>query len=235
MAMEVTILMPCLDEERTIEACIAKAVSWLSRNGVDGEILVADNASTDRSRELAAHAGARVILVPQRGYGAASRAGIQAAKGKYVIMGDADGSYDFSDLNAFLEKLREGFALVMGNRFLGGIEPGAMPSLHRYFGTPALTLLGRILFPNPCHDFHCGLRGFDRTAILGLHLQSEGMEYATEMIVKAVLNHLSITEIPTILSKDGRNRPPHLRTWRDGWRNLLLLTQCKSQALLRYD
>jgi glycosyltransferase involved in cell wall biosynthesis len=226
--MELTILMPCLNEERTIEGCIAKAASWLAQSGVEGEIVVADNGSTDRSQTLAAQAGARVVNVPVRGYGAALQAGIQAAAGKYVIMGDADGSYDFSNLNGFLEKLRAGFALVMGNRFQGGIAPGAMPPLHRYFGTPALTALGRLLFPNPCRDFQCGLRGFDRNAILSLNLQSSGMEYASEMIVKAVLNRLSITEVPTVLSKDGRDRPPHLRTWHDGWRNLLLMAACKS-------
>jgi len=221
--MELTILMPCLNEAETIEVCVRKARGWLEKNAVDGEVLIADNGSTDGSQKLATDAGARVVSVPIRGYGAALITGIQAAHGKYVIMGDADDSYDFSRLNPFLDRLREGCDLVMGNRFHGGIAPGAMPPLHKYLGNPVLTAIGRILFRSPCKDFHCGLRGFNRDAILALDLRTTGMEFASEMVVKATLNKLRVTEVPTTLSKDGRSRPPHLRSWRDGWRHLRFL------------
>ncbi len=221
--MELTILMPCLNEAETIAVCVAKARGWLNENGVEGEILVADNGSTDGSPQLAQNAGARVIPIPIRGYGAALQAGIQAAKGTYVIMGDADDSYDFANLGLFVEKLREGSELVMGNRFRGGIAPGAMPTLHKYLGNPVLTAIGRIFFRSECKDFHCGLRGFNRESILALDLRTTGMEFASEMVVKATLNRLKITEVPTTLAKDGRSRPPHLRSWRDGWRHLRFL------------
>jgi glycosyltransferase involved in cell wall biosynthesis len=221
--MELTILMPCLNEAETIEACVGKARRWLEQNGVDGEVLIADNGSTDGSQQLAEKLGARVVPVPVRGYGAALQTGIQAANGRYVIMGDADDSYDFSNLGPFVDKLREGYQLVMGNRFLGGIQPGAMPPLHKYLGNPVLTTVGRIFFRSECKDFHCGLRGFDRDAILALDLRTTGMEFASEMVVKATLNKLKITEVPTTLAKDGRSRPPHLRSWRDGWRHLRFL------------
>lgn len=229
--MEVTILMPCLNEELTIGRCVAQAHQWLAQCNVQGEVLVVDNGSADKSSKTAKEAGARVVQVSQRGYGSALQGGISAARGEYVIMGDADGSYDFSDLNPFLQKLRLGTALVIGNRFKGGIKAGAMPPLHRYFGTPALTLLGRVLFPNPCGDSLCGLRGFHRETILKLNIKSKGMEYASDMIITAAIEQIPIAEVPTALSKDGRNRPSHLRTWRDGFRILGLLLRTRFQTL----
>jgi glycosyltransferase involved in cell wall biosynthesis len=217
---ELTILMPCLNEAETLASCIAKARGFLANSGIRGEVLVADNGSTDGSQTLARACGARVADIAERGYGSALKGGIRAARGRYVIMGDSDDSYDFSDLGLFVEKLREGYQLVMGNRFQGGIRPGAMPPLHRYFGNPVLTMLGRLFFTSPCGDFYCGLRGFERRAILALDLQAPGMEFALEMLVKATTNKLRIAEVPTTLSPDGRSRPPHLRSWRDGWRSL---------------
>ena len=222
-AVELTVLMPCLNEARTVAACVAAARKFLAKAGVAGEVLVADNGSTDGSQELASRAGARVIEVPRRGYGAALLAGIRAARGRYVIMGDADQSYDFSALQAYLDLLRGGAELVMGNRFRGGIAPGAMPPLHRYLGNPVLSFIGRLFFRVKIGDFHCGLRGFSRDAIAGLGLVSPGMEFASEMVAKAALGGLRIEEVPTTLRPDGRDRPPHLRTWRDGWRHLRFL------------
>ena len=222
-----TILMPCLDEERTLASCIRKAQAYLSRSGVTGEIIIADNGSTDRSRDIALSLGARVVDVEARGYGNALRAGIEAARGQYVIMGDSDDSYDFLALAGFVDRLQAGCDLVIGNRFTGGIRPGAMPALHRYIGNPLLSFLGRRFFGIPLSDFNCGLRGFRREAILSLGLTAPGMEFALEMIVKAAINRLAIAEIPTILSPDGRDRPPHLRSFRDGWRSLrLYLLMC---------
>jgi glycosyltransferase involved in cell wall biosynthesis len=222
-ALELTVLMPCLNEARTLPQCIRKAIDCMQRLGVRGEVLVADNGSTDGSRALAEAAGARVLLVKRRGYGAALAAGVAAAKGRYVVMGDSDDSYDFSKLDAFVERLRAGDDLVMGNRFRGGIAPAAMPLSHRYFGNPLLSAVGRRFFHNDvCGDFYCGLRGFRREAVLQLGLQSPGMEYALEMIIKAGMNGLRISEVPTTLSPDGRDRAPHLRTYRDGWRSLRL-------------
>ncbi|HTI80373.1 MAG TPA: glycosyltransferase family 2 protein [Acetobacteraceae bacterium] len=220
---ELTILMPCLNEAETLAVCIIDARRYLARSGIDGEVLIADNGSTDGSQDIAAKHGARVIAVAERGYGSALLAGIAAARGRYVIMGDSDASYDFSSLDQFVEKLRDGYQLVMGNRFLGGIRPGAMPLLHRYLGNPVLTAIGRVFFHSPCGDFHCGLRGFARDVILDLGLQAHGMEFASEMVVKATIRELRITEVPTTLSPDGRSRPPHLRSWRDGWRHLRFL------------
>jgi hypothetical protein len=220
---ELTILMPCLNEAETLARCIAKAQAYLDRSGIEGEVLIADNGSTDGSQAIAQAFGARVVDVPARGYGAALISGIAAASGRYVIMGDSDDSYDFSDLDGFVAKLRGGFELVMGNRFQGAILPRAMPPLHRYLGNPVLTTIGRVLFQSPCGDFHCGLRGFDRAAILGLGLRASGMEFASEMVVKATLHRLRIAEVATTLSPDGRSRPPHLRSWRDGWRHLRFL------------
>ena len=223
MAIELTILMPCLNEVRTLPVCIQKALGFLDRAGVSGEVVVADNGSTDGSREVAARAGARVVPVAERGYGAALVAGIAAAQGRYVIMGDSDDSYDFSQLDRFVDRLRAGDDLVMGNRFLGGIKPGAMPPSHRYFGNPFLSAIGRTFFRNhTIGDFYCGLRGFRRDAVLALDLQSTGMEFALEMIIKAGMHGLKISEVPTTLSPDGRDRAPHLRTYRDGWRSLRL-------------
>lgn len=215
--------MPCLDEAETLETCIRKAAAYLERSGVEGEIVIADNGSTDGSQQIARDLGARVVDVPQRGYGAAILGGLEAAQGRYVIMGDADDSYDFSRLDLFVEQLREGNALVMGNRFRGGIEPGAMPPLHKYLGNPVLSWIGRLFFRTPIGDFHCGLRGMNRDAVRGLHLHTTGMEFASEMVAKASLAGLPITEVPTTLKKDGRSRPPHLRSWRDGWRHLRFL------------
>jgi glycosyltransferase involved in cell wall biosynthesis len=220
---ELTILMPCLNEAETVVACVRKASGWLRAAGVDGEVVIADNGSTDGSRELAADAGARVVPVSERGYGAALKGGIAAARGTYVIMGDADDSYDFEHLDPFLERLRAGDDLVMGNRFAGGIEKGAMPFLHRYIGNPVLSAVGRIFFKVPVKDFHCGLRGFRRDAALSLGLRTTGMEFASEMVVKATLAGKRISEVPTTLRPDGRTRPPHLRTWHDGWRHLRFL------------
>jgi len=232
--LELSIVMPCLNEAETVEGCIATAREYLRQAGVSGEILVADNGSIDGSREIAAKAGARVVAVPERGYGAALQGGIAAARGRYVVMGDADGSYDFGALQPFLAALREGADLVMGNRFSGTIEPGAMPPLHRYLGNPVLTGIGRLLFKSPCRDFHCGLRAFRRDAILDLDLQTTGMEFASEMVVKATLNRLKIAEVPITLSPDGRTRPPHLRSWRDGWRHLRFLLLYSPRWLFYY-
>ncbi len=221
--MELTVVMPCLDEAETVATCVRKARRFLADNGISGEVVVADNGSTDGSQRLAADAGARVVPVGEKGYGNALMGGIIAARGRYVIMGDADDSYDFTGLMPFVEELRNGADLVMGNRFKGGIAPGAMPPLHRYLGNPVLSFIGRLLFRSKIGDFHCGLRGFRRDSVLALGLQATGMEFASEMVVKATLAGQRVTEVPTTLSKDGRSRPPHLRSWRDGWRHLRFL------------
>ncbi len=232
--VELTVLMPCLNEAETVQACVAKAVGFLRRAGVTGEVLVADNGSTDGSQALAEAAGARVVGVLDKGYGAALMGGIRAARGRLVIMGDADDSYDFERLDEMLDELRGGAQLVMGNRFQGGIARGAMPPLHRYLGNPVLSFLGRLFFKIPIGDFHCGLRGFSREAILALGLKSQGMEFASEMVVKAALGELAITETPTTLKPDGRTRRPHLRTWRDGWRHLRFLLLHSPKFLFIY-
>ena len=221
--MELTILMPCLNEAETIERCIAKARNFLETHRVAGEVLVADNGSADGSIELAVAAGARVVSVENKGYGEALKSGIEAAKSRFVIMGDADDSYDFSAVGGILEQLRAGAQLVMGNRFEGGIQAGAMPFLHRYLGNPVLSFIGRLFYRVPVRDFHCGMRGFDRSAVQGLGLTMSGMEFASEMVVKSALHNLRIAEVPVTLAPDGRSRPPHLRTWRDGWRHLRFL------------
>ena len=233
-SVELTILMPCLNEAETLAMCIRKAQAYLERSGIDGEVVIADNGSTDGSQNIAHCLGARVVPIAARGYGSALSGGIQAARGRYVIMADSDDSYDFSALDPFVAKLREGWQLVMGNRFLGGIKPGAMPKLHRYLGNPVLTAIGRLFFRSPCGDFHCGLRGFERQAIIDLDLQAPGMEFASEMVVKATINKLRITQVPTILSPDGRSRPPHLRSWRDGWRHLRFLLLFSPRSLFLY-
>jgi glycosyltransferase involved in cell wall biosynthesis len=232
--LELSVVMPCLNEAETLEVCIRKAQACLADGGVAGEVLIADNGSSDGSPEIASRLGARVVHVQRRGYGAALRAGIEAARGRYVIMGDADDSYDFSNLMPFVEKLREGYDLVMGNRFRGGIAPGAMPPLHYYLGNPVLSGIGRLLFPSPSGDFHCGLRGFARKAALAMDLQTTGMEFASEMVVKATLLGMRVTEVPTTLSPDGRSRPPHLRSWRDGWRHLRFLLLYSPRWLFLY-
>lgn len=232
--VELSIVMPCLNEAETLETCIKKAQWYLQEHNVQGEVIIADNGSTDGSQAIARRLGARVIDISQRGYGSALRGGIEAARGQYVIMGDADDSYDFTQLTPFLTKLREGYDLVMGNRFQGGIKPGAMPRLHRFLGNPVLTWVGRVLFASPCGDFHCGLRGFRTRSIQELALQTTGMEFASEMVVKATLHRLRITEVPTTLSPDGRSRPPHLRSWRDGWRHLRFLLLYSPRWLFLY-
>jgi glycosyltransferase involved in cell wall biosynthesis len=233
-APELSIVMPCLNEARTVGTCVQKALAYLEMYNVPGEVIVADNGSTDGSQAIAAGYGARVIAVAAKGYGNALRAGIEAARGRFVIMGDSDDSYDFLTLQPFLEKLRDGYDLVLGNRFRGGIAPGAMPPLHRFFGNPFLTLIGRTLYRSPSRDFYCGLRGFRRDAVLSLELDAVGMEFALEMIVKATIRHLRITEVPTRLSPDGRERPPHLRSWRDGWRSLRLFLLLSPRAVFLY-
>ena len=222
-AVELSIVMPCLDEAETVARCVAQALEYLVGSGVAGEVIVADNGSADGSQLLAERAGARVVPVAERGYGAAIAGGIAAARGRFVIMGDADASYDFAHLDPFVARLRAGDDLVMGNRFAGGISAGAMPPLHRYLGNPVLTAIGRLLFKSPVRDFHCGLRGFDRAKVLRLELRTTGMEFASEMVVKATLMGLRVSEVPTTLHPDGRSRPPHLRSWRDGWRHLRFL------------
>lgn len=218
--LELSIVMPCLNEAETLETCIKKASRFLESHDIRGEVVIADNGSTDGSREIAAGLGARVVKVERKGYGSALMGGIHAARGKYIIMGDSDDSYDFSNLSGFVEKLRDGYELVMGNRFKGGIKPGAMPFLHKYIGNPVLSTMGRLFFGSRCRDFHCGLRGFNKASIEKLDLRTTGMEFATEMVAKATRHKLRITEVPTTLSPDGRTHPPHLRSFRDGWRHL---------------
>jgi glycosyltransferase involved in cell wall biosynthesis len=236
MDKEITlsILMPCLNEARTLGTCIVKAKRYLSQQNFVGEIVVADNGSTDGSQAIAESLGVRVVPVSERGYGNALKAGIKAARGKYVIMGDSDDSYDFESLEGFVEQLEAGYDLVCGNRFTGGIKNGAMPLLHRYFGNPLLTGIGRLLFKSPVNDFYCGLRGFRRDSILQLGLTVPGMEFALEMIVKSTIGNLRITEVPTTLHPDSRGRPPHLRSWRDGWRSLRFYLLLSPEGLFLY-
>lgn len=229
-----TILIPCLNESETLEKVIKKSLNSIEKSGLAGEVLVSDNGSTDGSQLIATLNGARVIDVSTKGYGSALKAGIESAKGEFVIMGDADDSYALDEISLFIEKLQEGFDLVIGNRFKGGIEKDAMPWLHKYLGNPVLSWLGRVFFKIPIYDFHCGLRGFRKEAIQKLNLQTTGMEFASEMVVKASLNNLRITEVPTTLKKDGRSRPPHLRTWRDGWRHLIFLLAASPKWLFLF-
>jgi len=223
MNLELSVVMPCLNEAETLAICIKKAQSFFERERIQGEVIIADNGSTDGSQEIATSLHARVVNVSEKGYGSALLGGIKAANGNYVIMGDADDSYDFNNLMPYITKLREGYDLVMGNRFKGGVEKGAMPFLHKYLGNPVLSFLGKLFYNIKIGDFHCGLRGFSKEAFNKMQLRTTGMEFASEMVVKASLLNLSITEVPTILSKDGRTRPPHLNTWRDGWRHLRFL------------
>ena len=232
--VELSIVMPCLNEAETLATCIKKSQWYLNYHSISGEVIIADNGSTDGSQEIATQMGARLVPVPEKGYGSALLGGIAAARGQYIIMGDADDSYDFTHLTAFLEKLRQGYDLVMGNRFEGGIKPGAMPFLHRYLGNPVLTWIGKLFFSSPCGDFHCGLRGFSKEAVKSLNLRTTGMEFASEMVVKASLYNMRITEVPTTLSPDGRSRPPHLKTWRDGWRHLRFLLMYSPRWLFLY-
>jgi glycosyltransferase involved in cell wall biosynthesis len=233
-ALEVSIVIPCLNEAETLARCIQKAQRALEAEGLEGEIIVADNGSTDGSAVIARELGARVVEVPRKGYGNALIGGIGAAGGTFVIMGDADDSYDFGAIGPFIEKLRAGADLVVGNRFLGGIEPGAMPWSHRWLGNPALTRIGRIFFHARVGDMHCGLRGFRKDAFERMQLRAAGMEFASEMVIKASLKGMRITEVPVVLHPDGRSRPPHLRTWRDGWRHLRFMLLFSPRWLFLY-
>ncbi|GAC1473709.1 MAG: glycosyltransferase [Candidatus Dormibacteraceae bacterium] len=233
-AVEISIVMPCLNEAETLAACIQKAQRAIAKEGVTAEIIVADNGSTDGSQVIAKEMGARVVSVTRKGYGSALIGGIDAAHGRFVIMGDADDSYDFTAIAPLIEKLREGYDLVVGNRFAGGIEAGAMPWSHRWIGNPALTLLSRVLFHTPVGDMHCGLRGFRKSAYQQLRLRATGMEFASEMVIKASLKRMKIAEVPVTLSPDGRSRPPHLRTWRDGWRHLRFMLLFSPRWLFLY-
>lgn len=232
--VELSILMPCLNEAETLASCIRKAQSAMNRQGIRGEVVIADNGSTDGSQELARSLGARVVDVVEKGYGNALRGGIEASRGRFIIMGDSDDSYDFSAIQPFVEKLRDGFDLVMGNRFAGGIEPGAMPWRHKWIGNPVLTSVGRLFFRAPAGDFHCGLRGFTAEAYKRMELRTTGMEFASEMVIKASLQGMRIAEIPIVLHKDGRSRPPHLRSWRDGWRHLRFMLLFSPRWLFLY-
>ena len=218
--MDVSVVLPCLNEARTLRACIGTIKDSFEIHGLLGEVIVADNGSSDESREIAIRHGAHLVIVSKRGYGNALRGGIEEAQARYIVFGDADGSYDFKDVPRFLDKLRQGDELVMGNRFKGKIHDGAMPWLHRYLGNPVLSAIGRLFFGAHVGDFHCGLRGFSKDAYQRMELRSTGMEFATEMVVKAAIMEMRIGEIPIELRPDGRDRPPHLRTWRDGWRHL---------------
>jgi glycosyltransferase involved in cell wall biosynthesis len=228
------VVIPCLNEALTIEGCVREALTAMQTHGITGEVLVADNGSTDGSQGIAARAGARVAPIAAPGYGNALRGGIAAAHGRYILMGDADGSYDFSHLPRFVERLRDGADLVMGNRFQGGIQPGAMPWKNRHIGNPILSFIGRLFFNTGIGDFHCGLRAFTADAYRRMDLRTTGMELASEIVIKSVLFGLRVEEVPTVLRKDGRDRPPHLRPWRDGWRHLRFMLLFSPKWLFWY-
>jgi glycosyltransferase involved in cell wall biosynthesis len=232
--VELTIVLPCLNEERTVGLCVDKAANFLKKENINGEVLVADNGSTDHSTEIACSHGARVVSVSEKGYGSALRSGFAAAQGKFIIMADADDSYDLENLSLFIDKLREGYDLVMGNRFKGGIKKGAMPWHHKYIGNPILSFLGQLFFKTPAKDFHCGLRGFTKAAIERMNLQTTGMELASEIVIKASILGMKVCEVPTTLSPDGRDRSPHLRSFRDGWRHLRFLLLFSPRWLFAY-
>ena len=232
--VELSVVMPCLNERETVGVCVRKAIVTLREAGIPGEVIVADNGSTDGSVELAQAEGARVVNIEEKGYGNALKGGILASRGEYVLMADSDDSYDFSHAPRFVTQLRAGSDLVMGNRFRGGISEKAMPFLHRYLGNPVLTGVGRLFFKSPCGDFHCGMRGFRRDSFLRMDIRSTGMEFASEMVVKATLLRMKVSEVPTTLNPDGRNRAPHLRTWRDGWRHLRFLLMYSPRWLFLY-
>jgi glycosyltransferase involved in cell wall biosynthesis len=234
VAVEVSIVMPCLNEVETLATCIRKAQKAIEEHGLAAEIIVADNGSTDGSQAAASKLGVTVIDVAKKGYGNALRGGIDAARGKFVIMGDADDSYDFAAIGPMIDKLRDGYDLVLGNRFTGGIEQGAMPWLHRWIGNPALTWISRVLFKTPVGDMHCGLRGFRKDAYEKMRLRAVGMEFASEMVIKASMRGMAIAEVPVTLRPDGRSRPPHLRTWRDGWRHLRFMLLFSPRWLFLY-
>lgn len=233
-SIELSVVMPCLNEALTIESCVREAIAAIAQAGISGEVIIADNGSTDGSQALATRAGARVVPVSAKGYGNALRGGIEAAKGKYIVMGDADSSYEFGHLPRFLERLRAGDDLVMGNRFKGGIQPGAMPWKNRYIGNPVLSFIGRLFFSTAINDFHCGLRGFSADAYKRMNLQTTGMEYASEMVIKSVTLGLRVSEVATVLRPDGRDRAPHLRPWRDGWRHLRFMLLFSPRWLFLY-
>jgi glycosyltransferase involved in cell wall biosynthesis len=232
--VELSVVMPCLNEQETVGVCVRKAIASLRDAGIRSEVIVADNGSTDGSVGIAEAEGARVVNIGEKGYGNALKGGILASHGEYVLMADSDDSYNFSHIPLFLEQLRGGADLVMGNRFRGGIERQAMPFLHRYLGNPVLTGIGRLFFGSPCGDFHCGIRGFRKDSFLRMGIRSTGMEFASEMVVKASLLGMKVSEVPTTLSPDGRSRPPHLRTWRDGWRHLRFLLMYSPRWLFLY-
>ena len=232
--IELSIVMPCLNELETIGICIRKAKTFLAENQVSGEIVVSDNGSTDGSDKLARELGARVVYEKEKGYGSALMKGISEAKGKYIIMGDSDDSYDFLSIKPFLDKLRRGNDLVMGNRFAGGLQKGAMPFLNKYIGNPFLSGIGKLFFKSKVSDFHCGLRGFSKEAYKKMNMQTKGMEFASEMVVKATLLKMNIAEVPTTLSQDGRSRRPHLRPFNDGWRHLRFLLLYSPRWLFLY-
>jgi glycosyltransferase involved in cell wall biosynthesis len=231
---EISIVIPCLNEANTIGICVAKAKQALLENNVSGEVIVADNGSTDGSQKIAENAGAQIVVVHQMGYGAALRGGILASSGEFIIMGDGDDSYNFLEIEPFLNEWKNGTEFVIGNRFTGGIENGAMPWLHRYLGNPVLSFIGRLFFQNGFGDFHCGMRGFTRDAFEKMNPNTAGMEFASEMVVKASLLQLKSKEVPIKLYKDGRGRPPHLNTWRDGWRHLRFLLLFSPRWLFFY-
>src|SRR5260370_28379523 len=230
----ISIVMPCLNEAETLATCIQKAQRAIAKDGLAAEIIVADNGSTDGSQAIAKELGARVVAVARKGYGSALIGGIDAARGRFVVMGDADDSYDFTAIAPLIDKLRDGYELVVGNRFMGGIEPGAMPWSHRWVGNPVLTMISRIFFHTPVGDAHCGLRGFRKDAYEQMRLRATGMEFASEMVIKASLKRMRIAEVPVTLRPDGRSRPPHLRTWRDGWRHLRLMLLFSPRWLFLY-
>ncbi len=232
--VELSIVLPCLNEELTVGNCVAQARSFLEHSGIIGEVIVADNGSTDRSVKIAEGNGARVVHVKNKGYGSALKGGFESARGRYIIMADADESYDLVNLMPFVEKLREGYDLVMGNRFKGGIRKGAMPWHHRYIGNPILSFTGQLFFRTPAKDFHCGIRGFTKEAVKKMNLQTTGMEFASEIVVKASILGMKVTEVPTTLSPDKRDRPPHLRSFRDGWRHLRFLLIYSPRWLFLY-
>jgi glycosyltransferase involved in cell wall biosynthesis len=232
--VELSVVMPCLNERETVGVCVRKAVATLREAGIPGEVIVADNGSTDGSVEVAQAEGARVVNIEEKGYGNALKGGILASRGEYVLMADSDDSYDFSHAPRFVNQLRAGSDLVMGNRFRGGISDQAMPFLHRYIGNPLLSGIGRLFFGSPCGDFHCGIRGIRKDSFLRMDIRSTGMEFASEMVVKATLLRMKVSEVPTTLNPDGRNRPPHLRTWRDGWRHLRFLLMYSPRWLFLY-
>jgi glycosyltransferase involved in cell wall biosynthesis len=234
MALQLSIVMPCLNEAETLATCIKKAQNYLERSGISGEVVIGDNGSTDGSQEIATSLGARVINIPIRGYGAALYGAITAARGLYCIMGDSDDSYDFENLDEFVLKLHEGYDVVMGNRFKGGIKPGAMPWKNRYIGNPILSSIGKLLFRVNVGDFHCGIRGFSKRSFQSMDLRTTGMEFASEMVIKAKLMGLKMTEVPTILSPDGRSRPPHLLPYRDAWRHLRFMLLFSPNWLFLY-